>query len=116
MSQPLLSGKQPNTVSKKRKLGSLCLLCTEECQEECKSNLDGWNNLEENSRNWCGLDTFGDAFDRVNWENGPEGIYFNSKMKLFNKRSLEQARQRKEKERAQREEEEKNKNDGQYRK
>ena len=37
-------------------------------------------------------------------------------MKLFNKRSLEQARQRKEKERAQREEEEKNKNDGQYRK
>ena len=38
MSEPLLSGKQPNTVSKKRKLGSLCLLCTEEYQEECKSN------------------------------------------------------------------------------
>ena len=75
MSQPLLSGKQPNTVSKKRKLGSLCLLCTEECQEERKSNLDEWNNLEENSRNWCGLGTFGDAFDRVNWENGPEGIH-----------------------------------------
>ena len=118
MSQPLLSGKQPNTVSKKRKLGSLCLLCTEECQEEFKSNLDGWNNLEENSRNWCGLDNFGDASGRVNWENGPEGMYlhFNCKMKLFNKRFLEQARKRKEKERAQREEEEKNKDDDQDRK
>ena len=96
MSEPLLSSKQPNTVSKKRKLGSLCLLCTEGCQEECKSNLDGWKNLEDKSRNWCGLDTFGDAFDRVDWENGPEGMYLHSncKMKLFNKRSLEQARKR----------------------
>ena len=95
MSELLLSGKQPNTVSKKRKLHSFCLLCTEECQEECKSNLDGWNNLEK-SRNWCGLDTFGDAFDSVNQENGPEGMYLHSncKMKLFNKRSLEQARKR----------------------
>ena len=41
MSEPLQSGKQPNTVSEKRKLGSLCLLCTEERQEECESNLDG---------------------------------------------------------------------------
>ena len=45
MSEPLLSGKQPDTVSKKKKLGSLCLLCTEECQEECKSNLDVWKNF-----------------------------------------------------------------------
>lgn len=113
MSEPLLSGKLPSTVSKKRKLGSLCLLCTEECQEECKSNLDGWKNLEEKSWNWCGLDTFGDAFDRVNWKDGPEGMYLHSncKLKLFNNRSLEQARKRKEKERAQREEEEKNKDD-----
>ena len=96
MSEPLLSSKQANTVSKKRKLGSLCLLCTEECQEECKSNLDGWKNLEDKSRNWCGLDTSRDAFDRVDWENGPEGMYLHSncKMKLFNKRSLEQARKR----------------------
>ena len=90
MSEPLLSSKQPNTVSKKRKLGSLCLLCTEEYQEECKSNLDESKNLEEKSRNWCGLDTFGDAFDRGNWEIGPEGMYLhsNGKMKLLNKRSL----------------------------
>ena len=116
MSEPLLSSKQPNTVSKKRKLGSLCLLCTEGCQEECKSNLDGWKNLEVKSRNWCGLDTFGDAFDRVDWENGPEGMYLHSncKMKLFNKRSLEQERKKKEKVRAQREE--KNKDDDQDRK
>ena len=119
MSEPLLSGKQPNTVSKKRKLGSLCLLCTEEYQEECKSNLDESKNLEEKSRNWCGLDTFGDAFDKGNLENGPEGVYLHSncKMKLFNNRSLEQARKRKEKKRAQREEEEeKNKDDDQDRK
>ena len=45
MSEPLMSGKQPDTVSKKRKLGSICLLCTEECQEECKSNLDVWKNF-----------------------------------------------------------------------
>ena len=115
MWEPLLNGKQPNTVSKKRKLGFLCLLCTEECQEECKSNLDGWKNLEEKSQNWCGLDTFGDAFDRVNWENGPEGMYLHSnwKMKLFNKRSLEQVRKSREKERAQREEEEKIEDDDQ---
>ena len=115
MWEPLLNGKQPNTVSKKRKLGFLCLLCTEECQEECKSNLDGWKNLEEKSQNWCGLDTFGDAFDRVNWENGPEGMYLHSnwKMKLFNKRSLEQVRKSREKELAQREEEEKIEDDDQ---
>ena len=65
--------------------------------------------LEEKSRNQCGLDIFGDAFDRVIWENIPEGMYSNCKMKLFNKRSLEQARQRKEKERPQREEEKKTK-------
>ena len=109
MSEPLLSGVQPNTVSKKRKLGLLCLLCTEECQEECKSNLDGWKNLEEKSRNWCGLDTFEDAFSRVSWKNVPEGMYLDSncKMKFFNKRSLEETRKRTEKERAQRKEEEK---------
>ena len=119
MSEPLLSGVQPNTVSKKRKLGLLCLLCTEECQEECKSNLDGWKNLENKSRNWCGLDTSRDAFDRVDWENGPEGMYLHSncKMKLFNNRYLEQARKRKEKKRAQREEEEeKNKDNDQDKK
>ena len=111
MSEPLLSGKQPNTVSKKRKLGFLCVLCTEERQEECKSNLDGWKNLEEKSRNWCGLDTFEDAFGRVSWINVPEGMYLysNCKMKFFNKRSLEQTRKRKEKKQAQREEEEKTK-------
>ena len=118
MSEPLPSGKQPNIVSEKRKLGSLCLLCTEERQEECESNLDGWKNLEEKSRHWCGLNTSGDVFDRVNWENGPEGMYLHSncKMKLLNKRSLEQAKKRKEKEQAQKEEEEKNKDDDQDRK
>ena len=42
-------------------------------------------------------------------EYGPEGMYFHSncKMKLFNKRSLEQAKKRKEKEQAEREKEEK---------
>ena len=72
--------------------------------------------MEDKSRNWCGLDTSRDAFDRVDWENGPEGMYLHSncKMKLFNKRSLEQARKRMEKERAQREE--KNKDDDQDRK
>ena len=111
MSEPLLSGKQLNTVSKKRKLGSLCLLCREELQEKCKSNLDGWKNLEEKSWNWFGLDTFGDAFYRVNWENSPEGMHLHSncKMKLLNKRSLEQGCKRKDKERAQIEEKEKNK-------
>ena len=95
MSEPLLSGKQPNTLSKKRKLGFLCLLFTEECQEECKSNLGGWKNVEEKSQNWCGLDFSGDAFDRVNWENGPEGMYLHSncKMELFN---ISQNKQRKE--------------------
>ena len=103
MSEPLLSGKQPNTVSKKRKLGSLCLIFTEEYQEERKLNLDGWKNLEEKSWNWCDLDNFGDAFDRVNWENDPEGMYLHSncKRKLFNKTFLEQARKRREKEWAQ---------------
>ena len=61
------------------------------------------------SRNWCGLDIFGETFERVNWEYGPEGMYFHSncKMKFFNKRSLEQAKKRKEKEQAQRKKEKK---------
>ena len=98
MSKTLLSGAQQN---KRRKLiASVCLLCKEECKEECKSNEVGWNNLEEKAKNWSCLDTFGGAFDRVNWEDGPQGMYVHSncKIKLFNSRSLEQAKQRKEKE------------------
>lgn len=97
MSQPLLTGNQ---VSKKRELDTSCILCDQECNEECKSNLSAWSNLEEKSKNWIGLDTFGDVFDRVDWRNGPQGMYLHSncKIKLFNSRSLEQAKRRKEKE------------------
>ena len=88
MLDPLLSDKW-------RKPASFCLLCNGKFLEEYKSSQTAWNNLKEKARICCG--TSGDAFDRVNWENGPQRYYMHSncKIKLLKSGSLKQVKKKK---------------------
>ena len=88
--------------SEKRKIETLCILCNDECSEQCKLEEVTWNSMREKGKAWIGLDTFGTVSDSrlaLDWRNGPE-IYFlhnNCKSKLHNARLLDQAKKWKEK-------------------
>ena len=89
MSEQLLSGKRQKLASFLSPL-----------QRKMAKIQAGWDNLKEKTIIWCGLDAFRHGFDTVNWKNGPQRFYMHSicKIKLFNGRSMVQAKTKKGKE------------------
>ena len=92
------------TPSRKRKRDEAsetktCILCNEECAED-KSSLsaEAWERMKDKASDWKGLLKFGDVFDTVNWEAGPEGVFFHKRCRitLASKKSLDQARRKQE--------------------
>ena len=73
----------------------LCLLCDEPCTEDkSKFPSDSWSHMKDKAFLWKGLDTFGDIYDKVDWNKGTIGIYFHKvcHLKLKSERKLEQAK------------------------
>ena len=101
MSKPLL---KPVSDLKKRKRNessdNICILCNLQCNEERSSYpLNSWNDLKRLAHEWKKLDTFGEVFDSVSWDDGPSGKYFHKvcRMEIAGERKLQQAKSRYEK-------------------
>ena len=101
MSKPLL---KPVSDLKKRKRNessdNICILCNLQCNEERSSYpLNSWNDLKRLAHEWKKLDTFGEVFDSVSWDDGPSGKYFQKvcRMEIAGERKLQQAKSRYEK-------------------
>ena len=95
MSEALLT----SNPKKKKKLEETCMLCSEDCLEQCTLKDKGWESLQKKSELWVGLDTFGKVAETVNWNASPCSYFMHTqcKIKLYNSRALDQAKKRKEK-------------------
>ena len=63
----------------KRRSNSIgvCIICHQVCNEDkSTTTAESWGTLSSHAKNWVGLDKFGTVYDEVQWENGPQGIYF----------------------------------------
>ena len=53
--------------------------CVLKCGKPCNDNETissaRWQSLKEKSKNWTGLDKFGDVHSETDWNNGPSGYY-----------------------------------------
>ena len=63
-------------------------------------SLDLWDDLKSKTKLWKGLDRYEDLCHKVNWDDGPTGVFFHKlcKMQLTSKRKLDQAISRQQKE------------------
>ena len=80
---------------------SYCFLqCGELCTENDMSNItnEKWENMKSKSKDWRGLDKFGNLYESADWESGPAGkcIHKNCQLILRSKEKLEKAKKRKE--------------------
>ena len=80
--------------------------CFLQCGVNCNStetiSTERWKQLETKTKDWKGLDKFGNVFESTDWEKGAEGLHVHERcyITLSSKRSLQQSRKRKEKENA----------------
>lgn len=84
---------------------STAVPCVLQCGELCNEATDAitsvgrWENLKQKALLWSGLDTFGDVYTTVNWENGHNGqcVHKACSLHLATTRKLEQAKKRQKK-------------------
>ena len=102
-STPVLK-PQPSRKRKREEIPELCILCNEQCDEN-KSNIspEAWERIKDRAQDWKGLHKFGTVYDSVNWDAGPNGVYFHKvcRTALAAKRGLQKALRRKDKEQKQ---------------
>ena len=84
----------------KRRSNSIgeCIICHQVCNEDkSTTTAESWETLRCHAKNWEGLDKFGTLYEKVQWENGPQGVYFHKlcRTKIASKVSLSQALKRK---------------------
>lgn len=98
ISKPVLTAR-PDGGRDPKKFKPICVLCDDECEtsDELK-NRTSWANLKLHAEKWSGLDRYGDVYDRVSWENGPEGCFAHKRCKTYItiERTLLQAKKRQE--------------------
>jgi len=77
-----------------------CILCGEHCDEN-KSNTtpESWDNLKTLAQQWHHLDRFGTVYDTVNWDAGPQNMFFHKicKITFSSKRHIQLAIKRRDK-------------------
>lgn len=97
-SAPLLK-PIPNRKRKRDEVQGICILCNEECDED-KSNLsaEAWERMKDKAKDWKDLPKFGNVYDTINWEAGPNGVFFHKRCRtaLASQRGLQQAVRKKE--------------------
>ena len=98
-SAPLLK-PIPNRKRKRDEVQGICILCNEECDED-KSNLsaEAWERMKDKAKDWKDLPKFGNVYDTINWEAGPNGVFFHKRCRtaLASQRGLQQAVRKKKK-------------------
>lgn len=79
-----------------------CVLkCGKICQFSDTISRGKWESLQAKTRNWSGLDKFGDVYNSTSWADGPGGQYMHQAcyISISSLDKLEKARQRQRKER-----------------
>ena len=98
-SAPLLK-PIPNRKRKRDEVQGICILCNEECDED-KSNLsaEAWERMKDKAKDWKDLPKFGNVYDTINWEAGPNGVFFHKRCRtaLASQKGLQQAVRKKRK-------------------
>ena len=78
--------------------------CVLKCGKMCKSSdiisQAKWESLELKTKNWSGLDKFGNVYDTTSWKNGPNNhyVHLSCYISILSSDKLEKAQQRKSKE------------------
>lgn len=104
MSEPIVKPCLSRKRNRPRDETGPCIICNEECDEN-KSNLSlpAWERLQEKTKDWKGLAKFGTVHETVDWQVGPQGVFFHKRCRaaLASQRSLDQATRQKEEENGQ---------------
>ena len=77
-----------------------CLLCGKPCNTTEIISPAIWERIHDKSKNWSGLDRYGQIYENMSWTNGPAGFYMHRDCHISFSSSthLERAKQRKRKE------------------
>ena len=70
--------------------------CNTLCNNAYEIGKQRWETLKKHLKNWRGLDKFGELYDAIDWDAGPNGNYLhkNCGLKIASSRFLEQAQTR----------------------
>ena len=73
-----------------------CILCGKLCTERETISEERWKNLKAKSKEWIGLDHFGDIYNKTNWDTDRESSYLHELYlaKIGWKKDLESAMKR----------------------
>ena len=90
MSSPIFLAGPPN-----KRIRSQCIVCIKPCDEIRSFTQEQWDNFKLTALMWKDLDKFGDVYERINWENGPQNIcHRNCVSYMQTSRKFEQAKNR----------------------
>lgn len=60
-----------------------CILCGQQCDENrANTTPESWNNMKTLAHQWRHLDKFGTVYDTVNWDSGPQDVFFHKTCKI----------------------------------